>query len=455
MSTTGWVLYALLSLEINPNNRSMKKTLLTLFGMAAVSVAIAQPQMENQGFEGWENLGTNNREPVDWNSIKTGGGNASTPNAFVVDRSTTVRPGTGGIYSAMLETKNVFVVITNVTINGVVTNGRLEAPTFNAADGYIRSKVDDQAFYTALTDRPDSLVVWVNYQPSGSDNGSFDCIMHDIQGTGLTAGNMGSLPASGNSQGNNTAQVIGQAGHTFTANTGGWVRTSVPFAYVDQRTPQYILFTATSSGQGSAVNGSKMYIDDLGLIYNITPSVSDVVAPVTATEGFPLTVNFTTTGTPLGSTSFMAELSDASGSFANPVVIGTLATDLPSGAIDALIPANTPAGAGYKIRVTYPSEFYASLETGIEVTQDVVGLAEATANAVKVFGTNGQMTVDLAGVQLENPTFEVVSLNGQRIASGRLIEGQQNRLDLSGQQGMFIIRILDVNNAISKKVFVD
>lgn len=455
MSTIGWVLYALLSPEINPNNRSMKKTLLTLFGMVAVSAAIAQPQFENQGFEGWDGIGTNNREPVDWNSIKTGGGNASTPNAFVVDRSTTVRPGTGGIYSAMLETKNVFVIITTVTINGVVTNGRLEAPTLSAADGYIRSKVDDEAFYTALTDRPDSLVAWVNYQPSGNDNGSFDCIMHDIQGTGLTAGNMGSLPESGNSQGNNTAQVIGQAGHTFTANTGGWVRTSVPFAYVDQRTPQYILFTATSSGQGTAVNGSKMYIDDLGLIYNITPSLSDVVAPVTATEGFPLTVNYSTPGTPLGGASFIAELSDANGSFSNPVVIGTLASDLASGSIAAEIPANTPAGAGYKIRVTYPSEFYASLETGIEVTQDVVGLAEATANAVKVYGASGLMTIDLSGVKLVNPTMEVFTLSGQRVAAGRLTEGQQNRIDLSGEQGMFIVRILDADNAISKKVLID
>lgn len=433
----------------------MNKLFLSISALLVAGAVIAQPQIDNSGFEGWDNMGTNNREPVEWNSIKTGGGNASTPNAFVVDRSTTVRPGTGGIYSALLETKNVFVIITNVTINGVVTNGRLEAPTFNAADGYIRSKVDDEAFYTVLTDRPDSLVAWVNYQPSGSDNGSFDCIVHDIQSTGLTAGNMGSLPESGNSQGDNTAQVIGQAGHTFTANTGGWVRTSVPFVYVDSRTPQYILFTATSSGQSGAVNGSKLYLDDVALIYNITPSLSDVVAPVTATEGFPLTVNFTTSGTPLGGMDFVAQLSDASGSFASPVVIGTLNTDQTSGAISAEIPANTPAGAGYKIRVVYPSEFYASVETGIEVTQDIVGLAEATANAVKVYGANGLMTIDLSGVQLESPTMEVFTLSGQLVASGRLVEGQQNRIDLSGQKGMFIVRILDVNNVISKKVLVD
>jgi hypothetical protein len=432
----------------------MKKLFLSVTALLMAATIIAQPQIDNSGFEDWENLSTTSREPLHWNSIKTGGGNASTPNAFVVDRSTTVRPGTSGTYSTLLETKNVFVVITTVTINGVVTNGRLEAPTFNAADGYIRSKVDESAFYTALTDRPDSLVLWVNYQPSGNDMGSFECILHDIQGTGLTAGNMGSLPESGNSQGNNSAQVIGRAGHMVTANTAGWVRVAIPFEYVDVRVPQYVLFTATSSGQSGAVNGSKMYIDDLALIYNITPSLSDVVAPVTATEGFPLTVNFTTTGTPVAATNFVAELSDASGSFASPVAIGTLNTAAASGAISAEIPANTPAGAGYRVRVTNASEFYASLETGIEVTQSVVGLAEATADAVKVCGANGLLTVDLSGVKLERPTFEVFTLSGQRVAQGRLIEAQQNRIDLSGEQGMFIVRILDANNAISKKVSV-
>jgi hypothetical protein len=430
----------------------MKKLILSISTLLIAAAVVAQPQIDNSGFEDWENLGTNNREPLEWNSIKTGGGNASTPNAFVVDRSTTVRPGTAGTYSTLLETKNVLVFIVTVTVNGVITNGRVEAPTTNPADGYIRSKVDETAFYTAMADRPDSLVLWVNYQPSGSDMGSFECILHDIQGTGLTAGNMGSLPETGSSQGNNTAQVIGRAGYEVMANTSGWVRVSVPFEYVDGRVPQYILFTATSSGQGTAVNGSKMYIDDLALIYNITPELSDVVAPVTATEGFSLTVNFTTTGTPVAATNFVAELSDASGSFASPVVIGTLNTAAASGAIDAEIPANTAAGAGYKIRVTNASAFYASLETGIEVTQDVVGLAEATADAVKVFGANGMLTVDLTGVQLERPTYEVFTMSGQRIAVGRFIEGQRNQLDLTGEQGILILRIMDANNAFSKKV---
>lgn len=47
---------------------------------------------------------------------------------------------------------------------------------------------------------------------------------------------------------------------------------------------------------------------------------------------------------------FTAELSDASGSFANPVAIGSLASTT-SGTIAATIPAGTPLGSGYLVRV--------------------------------------------------------------------------------------------------------
>jgi hypothetical protein len=47
---------------------------------------------------------------------------------------------------------------------------------------------------------------------------------------------------------------------------------------------------------------------------------------------------------------FTAQLSDASGSFANPVVIGTL-SGTGSGTIKATLPSSTPQGTNYRIRV--------------------------------------------------------------------------------------------------------
>jgi hypothetical protein len=372
---------------------------LMLTGVAAM----AQPQLENTGFENWENLTSNTREPNEWNSIKTGGGNASTPNGFVVDRSTTVRPGTAGLYSALVETKNFLVVVVNVTVNGVVTNGRVEAPTFQAADGYIRTKTDDQNFYTSITDRPDSIVVWVNYQPSGNDQGSFEVILHDVVDNGLNAGQMGSLPESGNSQGNNTPQTIGHAGQNFTASTNGWTRVALPFTYNDSRTPQYILFTATSSGQGTAVVGSKMYIDDIALIYHIVGTPSAYSAYVNATNSYPLTVDFSTNGTPVASTDFVVEMSDANGSFANPTVIGTLNTSAAQGTINCVVPAGTPAGTGYLIRVTNASPYYRSIPETFEVINPTAAiLPPAQQNlAINEAGTQLDLDATLAYLGVE------------------------------------------------------
>ena len=64
-----------------------------------------------------------------------------------------------------------------------------------------------------------------------------------------------------------------------------------------------------------------------------------------------LIVPYTITGTFNGSNTFTAELSDGSGSFASPVAIGNVVSSS-SGNINCNIPANTPTGTGYLIRVT-------------------------------------------------------------------------------------------------------
>ena len=89
---------------------------------------------------------------------------------------------------------------------------------------------------------------------------------------------------------------------------------------------------------------------DVAITYNscaatITTSTALTGSPFCSNTGYSVSVAFTTTGTFTGS--FTAQLSDASGSFANPVTIGTSSTS----PISAVIPASTPEGYGYLIRV--------------------------------------------------------------------------------------------------------
>lgn len=64
-----------------------------------------------------------------------------------------------------------------------------------------------------------------------------------------------------------------------------------------------------------------------------------------------VSVPYTITGTFAATNDFTAELSDASGSFLAPTVIGTLSNTNANGTISATIPASVTAGPGYRIRV--------------------------------------------------------------------------------------------------------
>jgi hypothetical protein len=79
-------------------------------------------------------------------------------------------------------------------------------------------------------------------------------------------------------------------------------------------------------------------------------SVSTSIAGSPFCAGAAVTVNFTTSGTFNGSNIFTAQLSDATGSFASPTVIGTIARTT-SGTINARFPYTQVSGTGYRIRV--------------------------------------------------------------------------------------------------------
>lgn len=108
-------------------------------------------------------------------------------------------------------------------------------------------------------------------------------------------------------------------------------------------------------------NDHMMAIDDITI--NAAPGVTNTITTGTVTgppfslancaATAPGTVDFTSTDVFNAPNIFTAQLSDAAGSFATPVSIGTLALagNGPSGTINITIPAGTAGGVGYKIRV--------------------------------------------------------------------------------------------------------
>ena len=101
---------------------------------------------------------------------------------------------------------------------------------------------------------------------------------------------------------------------------------------------------------------------------NTITTVSNI-APTSWCEGSATTlqVNFTSTGTFTAGNIYSAELSDATGSFAAPTVIGTLTSSANSGMILSIVPGSTPAGSGYRIRVVSDSPATIGSDNGVDI----------------------------------------------------------------------------------------
>src|SRR5690554_2327413 len=96
----------------------MKKTLLFISAILLASTINAQQQLQNPGFEDWDDVGTPKQEPTNWSSLKTADALASlTPE--VLSRVT----GRTGDWAVELEVKSVFLI----NANGLMTNGRVHA----------------------------------------------------------------------------------------------------------------------------------------------------------------------------------------------------------------------------------------------------------------------------------------------------------------------------------------
>lgn len=98
-------------------------------------------------------------------------------------------------------------------------------------------------------------------------------------------------------------------------------------------------------GPSGAGGTPRKYLASVVLNSIQSPTVNTTICP-----GAALTVAFTANGTFQTNNVFTAELSAAGGSFAAPVIIGSLASTT-GGNIPATLPIQTPPGANYRVRV--------------------------------------------------------------------------------------------------------
>jgi len=214
---------------------------------------IAQDQLENPGFEEWENIGVSAtdtiREPVEWSSLKTSDApELSTFAPVVCKRSSEAHSGD---YSMKLTNVSSLLVA-----NGIATNGRIH-PDLNTALAYTFTDTDNEEWHTSFTSRPDSIVGWYMYAPQGGDSLQVKVNLHR---------GYGKQPDD-----NWEENWIGVAEFKAGDYTGGeWVRFSVPVTYLSDADPEFVLVVMSSGNAYAAVANSVAHFDDLEMIYNST-----------------------------------------------------------------------------------------------------------------------------------------------------------------------------------------
>lgn len=243
------------------------KRIFTLL-LSALSVnAMAQTTFTNGGFESWGgNTGHGvAAEPTGWYSNKSGSSTAAIGPQTCFQDNTIVHSGTSSV-----RVQNATVPIIGTVVNGNVTTGVINAPSTSKADGYIGTRNYTDSIgdirRTNFTGRPDSLVGWYQYTSGGSaEQGRIRAILH--------VGHYFDPETPTTFHGPCLTNKIGEAQFsTPTSNISTWTRFSVPFTYAATTAPAYIMINVTSSAdQNTTATGSKLWLDDLQVVYN-TPA---------------------------------------------------------------------------------------------------------------------------------------------------------------------------------------
>jgi hypothetical protein len=209
----------------------MKKTI-TLFAALLISTAGLWAQATpNAGFETWTHV--------------TGFFAYDTPNNWDCANSQSATVGIFGCVKATKVHSGSFAVelitesILSITAPGVVTTGTLPTSTSGPITGGI-----------AYSGRPDSISGWYEYTPQGADKAFFSFYLFG-------------------SAANNADTVAEASFSTPNATVSTYKYFNAPLVYRNSDpVVNSIWLISSSAGTGTAVVGSTLYADDLGIITN-------------------------------------------------------------------------------------------------------------------------------------------------------------------------------------------
>ena len=266
-STYNGKMKAVILIDANKNNLGVIKV---LFGENADEVG----QIPNSGFEKYHKAGSID-EANAWHSFGSCDGKFASmvKGTAHTEAVKDVCPGTTGTTSLRIFSTSIL----GISANGTVTTGRMSAGSVSATDksnhAYLdMSKTDvdgnGDPFYAALTAFPDSIGVWMKYNPGKSGlKASISAV--------ITDGTYYQDPED-----KTYNNVVAKASNTnIEENGGSWQYVTVPFDYASYEKPEgqeiagraMLVTMSTCATPGGGTGNDNLYVDDLRLIYNYKP----------------------------------------------------------------------------------------------------------------------------------------------------------------------------------------
>ena len=246
--------------QVDKGGNLWKRLLLTFLALATATVANAQFQLPNGGFEQWD--GGTTSEPAHWNSFATSDGSyASLASSTHHYRRNGGRPGTQGSHYLTIYTKSIM----GVKANGNMTTGRIHAGSTSASssENYNYTQRGNADHCQPFSGTPDSMYVWVSfYAASSSSEAQISAILHGNNDF-----------RSPNDEGSASLyRAKATARFTRTTSSGStmrWQQIRVPFVYSGNSQAAYLLvnMTTNATAGGGAANDS-LSVDDIVFVYS-------------------------------------------------------------------------------------------------------------------------------------------------------------------------------------------
>lgn len=228
------------------NQKQMIKQLLSITTITAFAVftATAQNAIPNANFESW----TGN-DAASWDNLN------DIPLSLGVGscvKATAPADIHGGSAAIILTTKSI---LSNIA-PGTAATGTIDFNTQQVTGG------------VSFNLLPDSLTGWYKYIPAGNDAGNIVGILFNANRDTIAVATF--FPAG-------------------TVSTYTYFKTA--FTYRLSETPTEALFVLASNGRTGGVANTKLYVDDLGLVYNPTVGVDEASADKIAVYPNPVSEN--------------------------------------------------------------------------------------------------------------------------------------------------------------------